>query len=148
MKHALVVSFDLDGTITDGSFADSVWLEGIPRYYAGKENISFEESFELAIQAKQDATQEALKEQELVAAKEAKARQVVAEAQGEASRLVTVAAGQADANDLIARSLTPELIQFQAMQKLADNIQIALLPAGQGIIIDPTTILGGQAAAK
>jgi len=112
------------------------------------ENISFEESFELAIQAKQDATQEALKEQELVAAKEAKARQVVAEAQGEAARLITVAAGQAEANELISKSLTPELIQFQAMQKLADNIQIALLPAGQGIIIDPTTILGGKAAAK
>jgi putative hydrolase of the HAD superfamily len=44
MKHTLVVSFDLDGTITDGSFADSVWLEGVPRYYAAKENISFEEA--------------------------------------------------------------------------------------------------------
>jgi putative hydrolase of the HAD superfamily len=44
MKHTLVVSFDLDGTITDGSFADSVWLEGIPRFYAGKEGISFEKA--------------------------------------------------------------------------------------------------------
>jgi hypothetical protein len=40
--------------------------------------------------------------------------------------------------------ITPAVIQFQAHQKLGDNVQIALLPAGQGIIIDPTTLLGPQ----
>ena len=39
-----VISFDCDGTITDMSFADSVWLEGIPRHYASKHNISIEEA--------------------------------------------------------------------------------------------------------
>jgi len=52
-----------------------------------------------------------------------------------------LAEAQAEANRLLAESLTPALIQFQALQKLADNVQIALLPAGQGIIIDPSTIL-------
>jgi len=39
-----VVSFDLDGTITDISFVDSVWLEGIPRLYAVKNGLSFEDA--------------------------------------------------------------------------------------------------------
>jgi len=101
----------------------------------------FEKEFEDAILQKQKATQEALKQQELIKAKEAEAAQKIAEANGTAAKLRIEAAGQAEANRLLSESLTPELIQFQALQKLADNIQIALLPAGQGIIIDPSTIL-------
>jgi HAD superfamily hydrolase (TIGR01549 family) len=39
-----VVSFDLDGTLTDSSFVDSVWLEGIPRLYSIKKGVSFDEA--------------------------------------------------------------------------------------------------------
>lgn len=44
MTTIRVVSFDLDGTITDASFADSVWLEGIPRVYALEKRISLEDA--------------------------------------------------------------------------------------------------------
>jgi putative hydrolase of the HAD superfamily len=44
MDEIRVISFDLDGTITDASFVDSVWLEGIPRAYALKKGFSFEEA--------------------------------------------------------------------------------------------------------
>lgn len=106
------------------------------------ENISFAPEFEDAIQAKQNASQEALKERELIAAETAKADQKIEQARGEAERLRIEAQGQADANDLLNASLTPILVQFQAMQKLSDNLQIALIPTGEGIIIDPTTLLG------
>jgi len=39
-----LVSFDMDGTITDLSFVDSVWLEGIPRLLAEKQAISLEDA--------------------------------------------------------------------------------------------------------
>jgi putative hydrolase of the HAD superfamily len=34
----------MDGTITDTSFVDSVWLEGIPRLFAAKNSLSFEQA--------------------------------------------------------------------------------------------------------
>jgi len=42
MNTRRIISFDLDGTITDAAFVDAVWLEGIPRIYALKKGISFE----------------------------------------------------------------------------------------------------------
>ncbi len=42
MVEIRVISFDLDGTITETSFADSVWLEGIPRLCASKNRVSLE----------------------------------------------------------------------------------------------------------
>jgi regulator of protease activity HflC (stomatin/prohibitin superfamily) len=110
------------------------------------DNIEFREEFKQSIEAKQIASQEALRQQELVAAREAEARQRAAEAQGNADKLRIEAQGQADANRLINESLTPLLIQFQALQKLADNVSIALIPSGNGLIIDPATLLGGQPA--
>ena len=44
MNKIELVSFDLDGTITDTSFVDSVWLEGIPRLYASKKNLPLEDA--------------------------------------------------------------------------------------------------------
>jgi HAD superfamily hydrolase (TIGR01549 family) len=44
MSKLKLVSFDLDGTITDTSFVDSVWLDGIPHLYALKWNLPFEDA--------------------------------------------------------------------------------------------------------
>lgn len=112
------------------------------------DNLDFRPEFKEAIEAKQIASQEALRQQELVAAREAEARQRAAEAQGNADKLRIEATGQADANRAINESLTPLLIQFQALQKLADNVTIALVPSGDGLIIDPSTLLGQQPAGQ
>ena len=44
--HAVirVVSFDLEGTLVDMAFSDKVWNEGLPRLYAWKADLAFDEA--------------------------------------------------------------------------------------------------------
>ncbi|MBA4179182.1 MAG: hypothetical protein C0506_01200 [Anaerolinea sp.] len=116
------------------------------------DNVDFRPEFKQAIEQKQIATQDALREQEKVKQRQFEAEQLVETAKGEAESTRVRADGQAKANKLLAESLSPEVIQFQAIQKLGDKIQIALIPSGQGIIIDPATLLGtlgaGTATAR
>ena len=107
------------------------------------ENIAFEPEFQQAIRDKQVATQRALEQQELIAAEKARADQAIEQARGRAESVKVEASAQAEANRLLAESLTDQLIRFQALQKLADNVTIALIPSGEGVIIDPTTLLQG-----
>lgn len=106
-------------------------------------NIDFTDEFRKQIDAKTAAVQAALAAENVVKVKEAEARQREAEASGRANSLRIEAEGQAAANAVISASLTPQLIQFQAVQKLTDNIQIALVPSGSGLIFDPATLLQG-----
>lgn len=107
-------------------------------------NMSFDPEYAQAIRDKVIAEQNAITERNKVEVAKAQADQVKETAKGEAEKLREEARGQADANRSINESLTPLLIQFQALQKLADNVQIALIPSGQGVIIDPATLLGLQ----
>ncbi len=39
-----IISFDLDGTIMTSSYADHVWLEGLPKIYATEKNTTFQKA--------------------------------------------------------------------------------------------------------
>jgi regulator of protease activity HflC (stomatin/prohibitin superfamily) len=117
------------------------------------DDIDFQQDFKLAIEQKQIATQDALREQERIVQRQAEAQQAIAvaegaaeavriEAAGEADAITLRAAAQAEANILIGASLTDQVISFAAVQTLADNITIALIPSGEGILIDPGTLIG------
>ena len=41
-----IISFDLDGTLVKNTYANSVWLEGLPRLYAKEKNITINEAKE------------------------------------------------------------------------------------------------------
>jgi putative hydrolase of the HAD superfamily len=41
-----IISFDLDGTLVQNTFADSVWLKGFPTLYAKEKNITIDEAKE------------------------------------------------------------------------------------------------------
>ena len=118
------------------------------------DNITFNQEFLSAIEQKQIATQRAQEEAAKVASEKAKADQLRASAQGQADANVIRAKADADAavirakadaeaNKLLSASLTPQIVQWQAINKLGPNVNIALIPSGNGLIIDPATILGG-----
>ena len=44
MSRQQIISFDMDGTLTDMSFVNSVWLQGVPELYSLKKQIPFEEA--------------------------------------------------------------------------------------------------------
>lgn len=44
MNRAKIISFDMDGTLTDISFVNSVWLQGVPELYSLKNQIPFDEA--------------------------------------------------------------------------------------------------------
>jgi regulator of protease activity HflC (stomatin/prohibitin superfamily) len=106
------------------------------------DDIQFREEFKNSIEQKQIATQDALREEERIRQREAEARQAVAVAQGEADAIEVRALAQAEANRLIGESLSEQVIQFTAVQTLSDNIQIALIPSGTGLLLDPATLIG------
>jgi regulator of protease activity HflC (stomatin/prohibitin superfamily) len=93
------------------------------------DNIDFPQAFKQAIVEKQVATQNALREQ-----------QNVKRAQYEAEQNIARAKGQAEANRLIDRSLTPKIINYTLVQKLAPTIQTALIPANA--IINTSNLFG------
>ena len=132
------------------------------------DNIDFNADFKRSIEEKQIAAQNALREGERIAQAQAEAVQNEERAKGEARAVEERAKGdaaaeierargnaeaillraeaQAQANVLLDESLTPQVIQYLAVDKLAPNIDIALIPSGQNIIIDPAALYRARAS--
>jgi regulator of protease activity HflC (stomatin/prohibitin superfamily) len=104
-------------------------------------NIAFSPEYVKAVEEKQVAQQRVLTEQQILAQRQIQAQQVVVVAKGEADATVERARGQSEANRQLNASLTDRVIQYAFVQKLSDKITVALLPAGQGIILDSRSLI-------
>jgi regulator of protease activity HflC (stomatin/prohibitin superfamily) len=91
-------------------------------------NLGFSKIYSDAIDQKQKQVQDALRAEAKIRESEAIAKQKVAEAKGAANANIAIARGDATANRLRQRSLTPRLIQWEAIQKLNDKVQLIICP--------------------
>jgi prohibitin 2 len=108
------------------------------------ENITFSKEFQAAIESKQAQTQLALAEQEKVAAERARAQQAIERAKGEGESVLQRALKEAEANRAVAASITPELVHYNTVQRLAPNVSVMLLPAGQQFVLGSDVLKSAQ----
>jgi prohibitin 2 len=80
-------------------------------------DISFSPEYAQAIEQKQVAQQAVEREREVLNQRRIQAEQAEAQAKGEAAAEVARAQGAAQANKLLTESITPELIEYQRVQK-------------------------------
>ena len=109
-------------------------------------NIRFSDEYAAAVEQKQIAEQLALQAQFVVQQKKQEAEQArqvaqgqadaaVIAAQGEAQAILLKAQAQAQANDVLSKSLTPELLTYTYINKLAPNVQVMYLPSGTPLLL-------------
>ncbi len=79
--------------------------------------LRVDEKVQASINAVIEATQRAIEAENKVRQSEAKAKQRIAAAEGEAQSILRVAKAQAEANRLVASSLSPQLVQWQGIQR-------------------------------
>lgn len=111
------------------------------------EKISFIGDFRLpesvtrAINAKIEATQKAQQRENEVAEAKAAADKVRAEAAGTADALLTTAKAQAEANKILAASITPELVQYESIRKWSGTMPLV---TGQSTPFISLPMAGGK----
>jgi len=109
-------------------------------------DIHFSTEYAAAVEQKQIAEQQAQQAQLVVEQRRQEAEQARQVAQGQADAAVIAAQGAADArlieanaeaqaNQTIAESLTPELLQYQYILKLSPGVQTIFVPSGNQFIL-------------
>jgi regulator of protease activity HflC (stomatin/prohibitin superfamily) len=113
-------------------------------------NIRFSDEYAAAVEQKQIAEQQALQAQFVVQQKKQEAEQArqvaqgqadaaVIAAQGEAQAILLKAQAQSQANDTLAKSLTPDLLTYTYINKLAPNVQVMYLPSDTPLLLPSVT---------
>ena len=69
-----------------------------------------------------EATQKAVEAENKVKQVEAEAKQKIAEAEGKAQSILVEAKAQAEANQIIAASITPDLVRYKMLEKWSGNM--------------------------
>ncbi|MBC7879464.1 MAG: prohibitin family protein [Anaerolineales bacterium] len=109
-------------------------------------DIHFSEEYALAVEQKQIAEQQSQQAKFVVESKKQEAEQArqvaqgaadaaVIAAQGAAEARLIQAAAEAEANQLIAQSITDELVQYQYVLKLAPGVETIFIPSGNQFIL-------------
>jgi len=109
-------------------------------------NISFSPEYATAVEQKQIAEQQAQQAKFVVESRKQEAEQARQTAQGAADAAVIAAKGaaearlinaqaEAQANTLLSQSLTPTLLQYQYILKLAPGVQTIFVPSGNQFIL-------------
>jgi regulator of protease activity HflC (stomatin/prohibitin superfamily) len=121
-------------------------------------NIRFSDEYAAAVEQKQIAEQQAQQAKFVVEQKKQEAEQARQTAQGQADAAVIASKGAAEArlinaqaeakaNQLLSESLTPTLLQYQYILKLAPGVQTIFIPSGNQFILplpNTTTTVPGQ----
>ena len=135
----------ISGTIEQGLAANNLMMDDFLL-----RNIRFSDEYAAAVEQKQIAEQLALQAQFVVEQRKQEAEQarqvaqgqadaVVIAAQGEAQAIILKAQAQAQANDLLSKSLTPVLLTYTYINKLAPNVQVMYLPSGTPLLLPSVT---------
>ncbi|MBN1367319.1 MAG: prohibitin family protein [Dehalococcoidales bacterium] len=109
-------------------------------------NFKFSDTFTAAIEAKVAAEQAVLEAKNKLERVKVEAQQAEAQAKGEADARIAEAVGEAEyirivteaqvaANEAIASSLTPEILQYILLDRLGENITVMVIPSDQGLDI-------------
>jgi regulator of protease activity HflC (stomatin/prohibitin superfamily) len=109
-------------------------------------NIRFSDEYAAAVEQKQVAEQQAQQAKFVVESKKQEAEQARQTAQGSADAAVIASKGaaearliqakaEAEANTLLSQSLTPTLLQYQYILKLAPGVQTIFVPSGNQFIL-------------
>ena len=107
-------------------------------------DFQFSETFTTAIEAKVAAQQAVLEARNKLERVKVEAEQREAEAKGEANARIAKAQGEAEyiqivtdaqvaANEAIAESLTPEVLQYILLDRLGEDIKLMVIPSGQSL---------------
>jgi regulator of protease activity HflC (stomatin/prohibitin superfamily) len=100
------------------------------------DNIKFSPEFTQAIEDKQIATQQAQAAQNRVREAKFKAQQLIEQAQGEAKAFL-----------IKNRTLTPLVVQQNAIDKLNPNIEVLILPSNSNFLL-PSQLLAGRGGTR
>ena len=136
---------DLEKSITD-TIKNSLAVNHITLSDFLLRNIRFSDEYAKAVEQKQIAEQQAQQAKFVVEQKKQEAEQARQTAQGAADAAVIAAKGAAEArlvqadaeakaNQLLSQSLTPTLLQYQYILKLAPGVQTIFIPSGNQFIL-------------
>ena len=143
---------DLEQAITN-SIAEGLRANNLVLSEFLLRNIAFSDEYASAAEQKQIAQQQAQQAAYVVEQRRQEAEQARQQAQGQADAAVIAAKGAADArliqaeaearaNQLLAQSITPQLLQYQYILKLAPSVQTIFIPSGNQFILPLPSVTG------